>query len=1176
MSKRLQCRLGHQWDPLADSASATLGAREHCPVCGGDGAEANGAAPEITLFARPKVAPDDSPPTLPGTEAGTGGLDTGPQELPVITGYDIIEELGRGGMGVVYKARQRGLNRIVALKMVLAGNHAGPKSLGRFRSEAEAVARLHHPNIVQIYEVGDQDGRPYFSLEYVDGGSLAKRLGGAPQSAHTSALLVETLARAIHVAHLRGIIHRDLKPANILLSSRESSDESREFASGSLTLDLRLSTLDSGLSTPKITDFGLAKQLESASALSHSGGVVGTPSYMAPEQAGGRGNEVGPTADVYSLGAILYELLTGRAPFRGETALDTMLQVLSEDPVPPSRLQPKVARDLETICLKCLEKEPRRRYPSALDLADELHRFLNHEPILARPISAAARGVRWCRRNPVLAGVGALAVVALLAVVGLSLGFGVLQARATKRLEIAKERTEHALREARETAEKLKIADTNRRRFERMSASLALDQGLRLCEKGDVNRGMLWLARSLEIAPKDAEDLQRAIRANVDRWSSHLHTLKNCVQHDKPVLAVAFSRDGRLAITGGEDRTARVWDLATGLPYRPQAQDQPLVIQHENFVMGAAFSVDGQMVATASSDRTARIWNVGTGKPVGAPLKHAAVVSAVAFSPDNRRVATACYDDTAQIWDIATGQRVGKRMEHQQPVTAIAFSPNGQTIVTGSFDQTAQLWDANSGERMDKVRYPPMQHADTVMAVAFSPDGKKIVTGGGRLTRAALVWDADTCKQIGKPLMHRDRVGAVAFGRNSTTVLTGSWDQTARLWNLESGEAIGIPLPHRGEVRSVAFCSDGLTLLTGCSDGTARLWNAALGTTKARLKLDAIVTGVGFTPEGTTILTGEYDNRVRFWDAETGQPRMPSLKHPFAVMSVALSPDGKLVATGTNDVWAQIWDARSGKFLHNLQHENAVPAVAFGPGNDKVVTGSWDKMARVWDARNGKLLVGPIKHDDKVTSVAFSPDGKTFATACEDKRVRFWETTTGKLVGKPLLHPEAVLAVAFSPDSKTVLTGCQDKMARLWNVANGNPVGLPLQHQGAVASVAFSPLGQIVLTGAEDNAARFWEIGTGKPIGPPLLHTDRVGAVAFSRDGKRVMTGSDDRTARVWDAPVLTEGGVGHMVLWAQLVTGMELDSDGIIHELNVDAWLRVRQRLQGGGTPTADPTEEE
>jgi serine/threonine protein kinase len=330
------------------------------------------AGPVSRTATFPGLAPADAA-TLPPAPAAGGPPAPAPVTIP---GYEILGELGRGGMGVVYEARQVGLNRPVALKMILSGGHASAADLARFRTEAEAVARLLHPNIVQVYETGVHAGLPYFSLEFCSGGSLAARLDGTPWEPNRAAALVETLARAMQAAHARQVVHRDLKPSNVLLA-------------------------DDG--TPKVTDFGLAKRLDSGAGQTASGAILGTPSYMAPEQAGGDGKHIGPAADIYALGAILYELLTGRPPFRATTPLDTVLQVVSEEPVPPARLNSKTPRALETICLKCLRKDPAKRYPTAEALAEDLRRFQAGEPVLARPVGVWERAAKWSKRNPLAA-----------------------------------------------------------------------------------------------------------------------------------------------------------------------------------------------------------------------------------------------------------------------------------------------------------------------------------------------------------------------------------------------------------------------------------------------------------------------------------------------------------------------------------------------------------------------------------------------------------------------------------------------------------------------------------------------------------------------------------------------------------------------------------------------------
>jgi serine/threonine-protein kinase len=367
---------------------------------------------------------------VPGEAGAKGELPSGQpprprrKKRPEVPGFEILGELGHGGMGVVYQARQTRLKRPVALKMILAGSHASPQQLARFNVEALAVARLQHPNIVQIYEVGDHDGLPFFALEYVGGGTLHQKIERKPQPPRQAAELVSTLAQAMQYAHEHGVVHRDLKPANVLLTEE---------------------------GVPKITDFGLAKAVEEDSALTGSGTILGTPSYMAPEQARGQSHDVGPLADVYALGALLYDLLTGRPPFHGATPLDTLEQVRSSEPVPPTQLVPKLPRDLETICLKCLEKEPRQRYASACDLAADLHRFQSGEPILARPVSAPERFVRWCRRNPKIAALGT-------AVFGLLLAVATVSTAAYVQIKQAQAQTEAALQQARDNAEAEKAA----------------------------------------------------------------------------------------------------------------------------------------------------------------------------------------------------------------------------------------------------------------------------------------------------------------------------------------------------------------------------------------------------------------------------------------------------------------------------------------------------------------------------------------------------------------------------------------------------------------------------------------------------------------------------------------------------------------------------------------------
>jgi tetratricopeptide (TPR) repeat protein/tRNA A-37 threonylcarbamoyl transferase component Bud32 len=539
MARLLTCPHGHQWHPPADGPP-DAGAR--CPACG--------AAPVLP----PRTATAESV-TLPEMAPAAGGAAGRPVAIP---DHEILGELGRGGMGVVYKARHRQLGRLVALKMVRVGALVGEADLARFRAEAEAVARLQHPNIVQVYEVGEGQGLPYFSLEFCPGGSLAARLNGTPLPPLTAAQVAETLARAMHAAHEAGVVHRDLKPANVLLVPSQRPEA------------VALGDEAAERFEPKVTDFGLAKRLDLAgSSLTQSGAIVGTPSYMAPEQAAGQTKTIGPAADVYALGAVLYECLTGRPPFRAATLVDTILQVLDQEPVPPGRLNAGVPRDLETICLKCLAKEPARRYASALDLADDLRRFRQGEPIRARPMGRLERAARWARRNPALAGSLAAVVLALAAGTAVSAGFAVQaayqaeQARGSaadaRKAQADLQQANADLTAERDRTKAALEAEAKRRR----QAREALD-----ALTGQVVEG--WLARQKQLLPEHKEFLQRAL-ASYEEFARDTGP----DEATRAGVAAAYQRVGRLDRLLGQTREAEAASAHGRDAYARLAADFP-------------------------------------------------------------------------------------------------------------------------------------------------------------------------------------------------------------------------------------------------------------------------------------------------------------------------------------------------------------------------------------------------------------------------------------------------------------------------------------------------------------------------------------------------------------------------------------------------------------------------
>ena len=579
--------------------------------------------------------------------------------------YELIEEIARGGMGVVYKARQVRLNRIVALKMILAGRLASEQDVLRFYVEAEAAANLDHPGIVPIYEVGQHDGQHYFSMGYVEGESLADRVADGPLPPREAAELVMQIAAAIGYAHEHGVIHRDLKPGNVLLD-----------ATGN----------------PRITDFGLAKQTQRDSQLTGTGQILGTPSYMPPEQAAGRLNEIGPLSDVYSLGAVLYALVTGRPPFQSAGVMDTLRQVLEQDPVPPRQLNAGVPIDLETICLKCLQKSPAKRYASAQEVADDLGRYLNREPILARPIGRLERGYRWCKRKPALALACLLALMVTAGAVAVPIAFAVYQTQAAQKLADEQTKTLAALEKA-QAAERAAL---------RQAADSTLDRGIQLCEQTDVSRGLVTFVRGLELAQQaGAADLEETFHWNLQAWGREVHTLQWMVSLPKAVQGLAVHPSGEWFAVVCVDNTLRLLATADGRPVQPP-------IEMEAPLWSVAISPDGKTLITSDSSK-AHIFDIDQSVvdqsvqnrtvqkrlsvSTGAATLH------VAFHPDGKVVATGGLGRTAQLWDLETGKPIGPPLSHSHQIYALAFTADGQRLVTtGERGSRLNVWSVSEGK----------------------------------------------------------------------------------------------------------------------------------------------------------------------------------------------------------------------------------------------------------------------------------------------------------------------------------------------------------------------------------------------------------------------------------------------------------------------------------------------
>jgi WD40 repeat protein/tRNA A-37 threonylcarbamoyl transferase component Bud32 len=1032
---------------------------------------------------RPAVPPDGVGP--PGPERPASGdaptLDSAQRPHPgpgtrvrYFGDYELLEEIGRGGMGVVYKARQASLNRTVALKMILAGQLASESDVKRFHMEAEAAANLDHPGIIPIYEVGQHQGMHYFSMGLVEGESLAAKVARGPLPPPEAADLVRTVAKAVHYAHQKGVIHRDLKPGNILLD-REGQ--------------------------PRVTDFGLAKRVTGESELTTAGQVLGTPSYMPPEQAAGKLDRIRPASDVYALGAVLYTLVTGRPPFQAANPVDTLLQVLEQEPVSPRQLNARVPRDLETIALKCLEKNPQRRYATAQDLAGELESYLAGKPIKARPLSSVGRTWRWCRRKPVLAGLIA-SVAVLLAVIAIGSAVAAVLLRQERDVALVNlERAETAEQDALDKlwASYLAQARAGRwsgrtgQRFESLEALAKAAEIRPAAELRDEAVACMALA-DLRVARQVKPERPAGSGVSVvfdpaaQRYVLHdskgtlsIHRLDDGAELFRlpgPGLPVEwvlrFSPNGQLlaAKYGGNGDTL-LWDL----------RQRKKVFQTPAKVRSGAlnFSPDSSLLAFGAEDRAVRIYAVPAMKECGhialdfppyaiefrpggrqiavccegrptvclcdleagsvvLRLTHAAGVRGLGWSPNGRLLAAACVDSTVYVWDLHKTEPAPSPMvlrSHGHTATNVAFSPRGDLLVSYGWDGITRLWDPYGGRQL-------LTAAAQMRGFHPGPDGGTLLAWvnylySGGLYDVATGQECRTLAKAGTGQPERRPVDISPDGR----LLATAEGAAVRLWDLvEWGEIASLPVPGNC---AVLFQPDGKGLFTAGQNGLKR-WPLALVQSEGKqilrvgppesFPLGGSIQHVAVSPDGRVLAVCGLC-RVRAVSLNKQgrmEKRLVEGAHHNAAW-VSISPDGRWIASGTwKGTGVKVWDVRAAKLARDLAVERNA-SVAFSPDGKWLVTGTGEEYG-FWQVGSWQRLHAILREGagDIWGWMAFSPDGRVLAVALSRAGgLCLFDAASGRPLGK-LYAPLQQVPACFSPDGSRLVVMAEGGLRQVWDL----------------------------------------------------------------------------------------------------------------------------------------------
>jgi WD40 repeat protein len=895
-------------------------------------------------------------------------------------------------------------------------------------------------------------------------------------------------AQALAHAHARGIVHRDIKPSNLLLDT-------------------------AGIVW--ITDFGLAKAEDDG--LTATGDIVGTLRYMAPERFRGEGDAA---ADIYALGLTLYELLTLHQAFDATDRLKLIEQIKTHEPIRPRLLDGRISRDLETIVLKAFDKNVKQRYATAQAMAEDLRRYLNDEPILARRASRVERNWRWARRNPTVTALACLLLAMLIATSAGSLLAANYFARLAQREgsaaiaeRIARKDSENANIRLKEAQRVLKLRDyANRMNL----AQFAF-------ENNDVGRMRNLLAGT---RPEKGQPDLRGFEW--DYWqrlgNQEQLTFKG---HQKSVQRVAFSPDGKRVASGDWNGRVLVWNARTGIT-------QFELHAHSDRVNGLAYSPDGKRLVSAGFDKMVKVWDAATGKPLLSFQAHNhGWATALAISPDGKRFATASISRSIKIWNADDGRLLQQAAQvHAQGVSGVAFSPDGRLIASCGLDGLVKLWDAESLQVVRTFE----GHAGGAQCVAFSPDGKTLASGG--FDRTVRVWEAATGRLVQTLRAHEGTIYALAYRHDGRRIVSVGADQTLRVWDAATGREVHRFLGHTDLVNSVAYSPDDRRLASSAFDKTVKLWDLQLHPEPLTIEDLGSVTSLAFSPDGKHIIFGGNGRYVGIRDAETGKSEASLDGHTEQIRGVCFSPNGDEFASCAEDGTIRIWDARSLALLHKIMSNSPHAfCISFSPNGRLLASANGGGTVELIDAATGKkvrALKGKVVQDDpgSVLGISFSPDGKRIAAGTSYREVLVWDVESGRTLRTLKGHAGSVRAVAFSPDGRWIASAGDDQSILLWDSTSGQRVKTLKGHSGKIGAVAFSPDGRRLASASDDRTVKLFDVESGEEVMSLKKHGGWVHTLAFSPDGRRLASGGFDRTIRIWNAvPLRTNetlgGGMG-------------------------------------------------